>query len=140
VLRNALGILIGISIVTILTAYGGVGVNLLLALLREEVPHESVLWYAILVLYYLGVAILLLLAAVFTLAEFSNWKIKNQRVFAYTTFSLLLALAIVHLAVFFGGVSDQEVKNLFVDESVPYAVLTFVLVGLFFMLRRVTRA
>jgi len=90
--------------------------------------------------YFLGVAILLLLAAAFTLAEFRNWKIKNQGVLAYTTFSLLLALAIVHLAVFFVGLSDQEVKNLFVDESVPYAALTFVLVGLFFTLRRVTRA
>jgi hypothetical protein len=132
--------LIGIAIVTILTAYGGVGVNLLLAVYHNEVPRESVALYTIVVLYFLGVAFLLLMAAVFTLAEFSNWTIKHHRVLGHTTFSLLLALAIVHTVAFFSSVSDQEVKKLFVDESMPYALLTFVLVGLFLILRRLARS
>jgi hypothetical protein len=140
--RNVLGILIGISLVTIVVAYGGVGINLLLAVHRNEVPPESAFLYAIAVWYFLGVAFLLLMAAVFTLAEFSNWKIKNQGGLIYATFVLLLALAIVHLAAFFGItiVSDQEVKNLFIDGAAPYAMLSVVVVGLFFVLRRIGRA
>jgi heme/copper-type cytochrome/quinol oxidase subunit 4 len=137
-----LGILIGISIVTILVAYGGVGVNLLLAVYRDEVPHESLLLYRIVVWYFLGVVLLLLIAGVLTLAEFVDWKIKNKKGLIYTTLSLLLVLVIVHLAMFLGvgGVSDQEVKSLFVDGAVPYAVLTIVVVGLFIVLHRIRRA
>ncbi|HKW36899.1 MAG TPA: hypothetical protein VJO54_03735 [Burkholderiales bacterium] len=138
-LRNTLGILIGISIVTILVAYGGVGVNLLFAVYRDQVPHESLLLYRIVVWYFLGVVLLLLIAGVLTLAEFANWKIRNQISLIYTTLSLLLVLVIVHLAIFLGvgGVSDQEVKNLFVDGAAPYAVLTIVVVGLVILLHRI---
>jgi 4-amino-4-deoxy-L-arabinose transferase-like glycosyltransferase len=140
-LRNALGVLIGIAIVTILTAYGGVGVNLLLAIRRSEVPHDSVLLYLILICYFLGVALLLLMAALFTLAEFRDWKIKHQKVLIYPTLVLLLVLAVIHLAVFFGigSVGDQEAKNLFVDGAAPYAVLILVAVGLFVLLHRNAR-
>jgi hypothetical protein len=141
-LRNGLGVLIGIAIVTIITAFGGVGVNLLLAVHRDEVPHDSTFLYAITVWYFLGVAFLLLMVAVLTLAEFSNWKIKNQRGLIYATFVLLLVLVTVHLAAFFGitSISDQEVKNLFIEGGAPYAVLSIVVVGLFFVLRRIGRA
>ena len=140
--RNALGVLIGIAIVTITTAYGGVGINLLLAVHRDEMPHNSAFLYAITAWYFLGVAFLLLVAAVFTVAEFSNWKIKNQSGLIYATFVLLLALVIVHLAAFFGitSISDQEVKKFFIDGGAPYAVLSIVVVGLFFVLRRIGRA
>ena len=140
--RNALGVLIGIAIVTITTAYGGVGINLLLAVHRDEMPHNSAFSYAITAWYFLGVAFLLLVAAVFTLAEFSNWKIKNQSGLIYATFVLLLALVIVHLVAFFGitSISDQEVKKLFIDGGAPYAVLSIVVVGLFFVIRRIGRA
>ena len=140
--RNALGVLIGISIVMITTAYGGVGINLLLAVHRDEVPHGSAFLYVIMVWYFLGVAFLLLMAAAFTLAEFTSWKIKNQSGLIYATFILLLALVIVHLAAFLGitSISDQEVKNLFIDGGAPYAVLSIVVVGLFFVLRRIGRA
>jgi len=134
--------LIGIAIVTITTAYGGVGINLLLAVHRDEMPHNSAFLYAITAWYFLGVAFLLLVAAVFTVAEFSNWKIKNQSGLIYATFVLLLALVIVHLAAFFGitSISDQEVKKFFIDGGAPYAVLSIVVVGLFFVLRRIGRA
>jgi heme/copper-type cytochrome/quinol oxidase subunit 4 len=82
------------------------------------------------------------MVAVLTLAEFSNWKIKNQRGLIYATFVLLLVLVTVHLAAFFGitSISDQEVKNLFIEGGAPYAVLSIVVVGLFFVLRRIGRA
>lgn len=139
--RNALGILIGICIVTILLAYGGVGINLLMAVRHDEVPHESRFLYAITVWYFLGVSFLLLMAALFTLAEFSSWKIKNQSILIYVTFSLLLVLAVFHLAAFLGigSVGDQEVKDLFVDGAAPYAALSIVIVGVFFVLRRIGR-
>jgi hypothetical protein len=45
-------------------------------------------------------------------------------------------LGIIHLTAFFGvgGIRDPEVKNLFVDGAVPYAVSTLVVVGLFIFL------
>jgi len=141
-LRSTLGILIGISTVTILVAYGGVGVNLLLAVYRGEVPHESLLFYRVVVGYFLGVVLLLLVAGVLTLAEFVDWKIRNQKGLICTTISLLLVLGIVHLAMFLGvgRISDQEVKSLFVDGAVPYAVLIIIVVGLFVVLHRLRRA
>jgi hypothetical protein len=141
-LRGTLAILIGVSIVTILVAYGGVGINLLLAIHRDEVPHESVLLYAIMVSYFLGAGLLLLIAALLTIAEFADWKIRSQRGLIYTTFFVLLALACTHLVVSLGAVSvsDQEAKDLFVDGAIPYSVLTILMVGLFLVLHRTRRA
>lgn len=79
ILRNALGILIGIAIVTILVAYGGVGTNLLIAVHRNQVPHESIILYTILVWYFLGVTLLLLMAGVLTVAELKGWKNKESK-------------------------------------------------------------
>lgn len=140
-LRSSLAILIGISIVTIMVAYGGVGVNLLLVVYRDEVPHESLLLYTVVIGYFLIVTLLLVIAGVLTLAEFVDWKIKNQKGLLYTTLSLLLVLAIVHLAMFVGvgGISDQEVKTLFMDGAVPYATLIIVVVGLLILLHRIRR-
>src|SRR5262249_50617680 len=95
--RALLGILIGIAIVTIIVAYGGVGINLLMALHRDEVPHGSALLYKIVVCYFLGVVFLLLVTGVYTIAEFGNWKIKNQRTLLYATLGLLLLLVVFHM-------------------------------------------
>ena len=124
-----------------MVAYGGVGVNLLLVVYRDEVPHESLLLYTVVIGYFLIVTLLLVIAGVLTLAEFVDWKIKNQKGLLYTTLSLLLVLAIVHLAMFVGvgGISDQEVKTLFMDGAVPYATLIIVVVGLLILLHRIRR-
>ena len=138
-LRPTLGILIGFLVVTLVPSYGGIGVNLLLAVVRGEVPRQSVYVYLAIAGYAVVVTSLLVALGLLTLAEFANWKLRERGQLIQTVWWLLFLLALVHLFAIStkGTLGDSEAKNLFIDGSLFEAVLTMTAVGLFVGLGRV---
>ena len=132
-LRGLIAISAGLMLADTATTYGGIGVNLLFFAEGMGIPQQRLHWYHVVGFYSIVMTVLLALLALFFCMEFTDWKFRFAEATRLVVISLLCVFAIAHLFAIVNVVkiADPELKCLFVDTTIYYALSTLGIAILF---------
>lgn len=139
-LRGMLGVLSGFILANSLPTYGGVGVNLLLFAVDRHTPEQNVFLYSVFGVFALVMTVLLSCLAFLLLAEFIQKKFHFTQILHVVIVPSVLTFSLLHIAVSLGlvKIQDIEFRDLLIDSSLPYPVLTLASLALFVLVHRMT--
>jgi hypothetical protein len=140
-LRGLIAIAVGLLLVEALTAYGGIGVNLLFFFDSLGMPQQESLWYNIVGIYSITMTILLACLAFLLLTEFTEWKLKFSRELLLVVAPSLCVLALMHVSAYMNIVKIQgpEIIEQFINGFIYYALSTLGAILLLSVIRWIGR-
>jgi hypothetical protein len=140
-LRGLLAIALGFFLVEALTAYGGIGVNLLFFFDGLGMSQQEKLWYNIVGIYSIAMTILLACLAFLLLIEFTEWKFKFSKELLLVVVPSLCVLAFMHISAYVGLGKIQRPQTIeeFINDSIYYVLSSLGAVLLFCVVRWIGR-
>jgi len=133
--RAFAAIMAALLMIDAVTTYGGIGVNLLFLIRVDGLTTQEVLSHQIIGVYSAATTILLIFSAILLFVDINDRLYRFATTMRPLVLTFLCALASLHVLAMMNVVSipDLELKGMFIDGTIWYALITMGIVGLLCM-------